>query len=750
MRTSITRVTVCFLAWILVGMAMTFPRAGLAAESMSRSINAWLVAGPFDNTDYGGFNRDFIGATTVQPAPGKMAGDRRWLAFDDRLYCRNYDDYNDLYTFFHPKREGGPGGPNEWAVAYAHTYVWSPGEQACQLRVGSNDGFKAWLNGREVASVEGKIRQALKDHDRIPITLQAGWNRLLLKVANAHGLWGFYARLSDDEGRPLEGLEYSIHPPEGALAVTTSALPKGYTDWPYVWLKLNIPPDVAKRIWPLAVQKANNPDASPWRLSAKGGTPPYRWAVVEGALPDGLKVDGEEGEILGKCIEEDMARFTVQVTDASGNQATADMAIDVVMRPNKWHEEALLGALIHSAGAGLSPGGKSWFGEPEQQVALMALAGYAYAAPMAKNDGGMAYWPTKVKTSEGKSTNAHLAQLEQPDLLAPFAEALRARGMRFGLYYPLVEVENNLTGGNDYANHYPRFMDLRLKQIEELCLNYRPAVFWFDGAGIAGSNYGRERDRYNQEYDALYSTIKTFVPECLVMSNTGVDTEHGLGDIDVLICESEGNETLDWYWGRWPKGQQGYNPKKMPTEVWRFPTQGSSFLGNDQFARWDEWARVVVTLGCEGIMCNLDHTWLSQRYIQGMRMKLAEWIRPRLHTLQGTRPGPLNAGLWGYNVIKGDTIYLHILRNERGKYGFSGKSHYGLSEEMRAILTNKGSTMAIHHKLTVFPLTRSVKRVYQEPLKMNLEYEVDGDRLTIDTNRVVVDEVDTIIAIELE
>src|SRR5690606_13967764 len=128
----------------------------------------------------------------------------------------------------------------------------------------------------------------------------------------------------------------------------------------------------------------------------------------------------------------------------------------------------------------------------------------------------------------------------------------RARGIRVGYYYPYIEYENNGLGGDDYANNFPRFMDLRLAQVEELCLRYRPAVMWFDGANVIFTKHREGDPRTNHELDALYSLIKTLVPECLVMGNAGREVEYGIGDVDVLVDESEGNETLDWYWGRWP------------------------------------------------------------------------------------------------------------------------------------------------------------------------------------------------------
>ena len=50
----------------------------------------------------------------------------------------------------------------------------------------------------------------------MPITLEAGWNRLLVKDCGRWGYWGFKLRLGAADGAPLKGLEYSTKEPPAA------------------------------------------------------------------------------------------------------------------------------------------------------------------------------------------------------------------------------------------------------------------------------------------------------------------------------------------------------------------------------------------------------------------------------------------------------------------------------------------------------------------------------------------------------
>lgn len=62
-------------------------------------------------------------------------------------------------------------------------------------------------------------------------------------------------------------------------------------------------------------------------FGAHGGTPPYRWSVVEGALPPGLALL-DTGEVAGTPLPSDAAStFTVRVVDASGLIAESAIAL---------------------------------------------------------------------------------------------------------------------------------------------------------------------------------------------------------------------------------------------------------------------------------------------------------------------------------------------------------------------------------------------------------------------------------------
>jgi hypothetical protein len=88
--------------------------------------------------------------------------------------------------------------PKEQVLAYGLSYVYTEEARETQLLIGSDDGVRIWLNGRLVHT-NPAYRGAYPDQDRIPVSLDQGWNALLIKVLQGAGGWGYYVRFADPE-----------------------------------------------------------------------------------------------------------------------------------------------------------------------------------------------------------------------------------------------------------------------------------------------------------------------------------------------------------------------------------------------------------------------------------------------------------------------------------------------------------------------------------------------------------------------
>ncbi|MCZ6787211.1 MAG: hypothetical protein O7E54_08615 [Planctomycetota bacterium] len=107
-------------------------------------------------------------------------------------------------------------GYPEKSCAFAVTYVRGDKARDARLWLGSDDGHLLQVNGRLIDKRRGSHRFRFDDHF-YDIVLQKGWNRILLKVHNGNGAWGFLMRLTGRDGKPLSGVEISAEDHDAAV-----------------------------------------------------------------------------------------------------------------------------------------------------------------------------------------------------------------------------------------------------------------------------------------------------------------------------------------------------------------------------------------------------------------------------------------------------------------------------------------------------------------------------------------------------
>ncbi|MGH9862245.1 MAG: putative Ig domain-containing protein [Candidatus Acidiferrales bacterium] len=86
-------------------------------------------------------------------------------------------------------------------------------------------------------------------------------------------------------------------------------------------------------------------------LGASGGTAPYTWSLVSGALPPGLSLSEGSGMISGTPTLSGRFDFTAQVRDASGTTARSPLAISILTPTSP----SLKVAFIADQGLGANP-----------------------------------------------------------------------------------------------------------------------------------------------------------------------------------------------------------------------------------------------------------------------------------------------------------------------------------------------------------------------------------------------------------
>jgi hypothetical protein len=170
-------------------------------------ITTWLLLAPIplggNESPAEAVGKEQIkGEAMLRPRVGDMVrvGDKElvWQEYRARDY---FFDFNDFL-----------GGQTEDSVGYAVCYIRANTElRGVQLRTGSDDQARIYLNGREVFR-QDQARALMKDQDTTEVTLNRGMNVLVFKVINEKLDWSGCARFTDRDGNTLRDLKISTTP----------------------------------------------------------------------------------------------------------------------------------------------------------------------------------------------------------------------------------------------------------------------------------------------------------------------------------------------------------------------------------------------------------------------------------------------------------------------------------------------------------------------------------------------------------
>ena len=153
-------------------------------------IRDWLVCGPYRQPGAVGAEAVF----DLAFGPEKPGEPVPWKTLPRA-------DHANLAAFF-------PGQDN--CAAYLQARIVAPQDCQATLLVGSDDGVKAWLNGKLVHG-HNIDRGMVPDQDLAPIELKKGTNQLRLKITQGGGGWMACARIVGTDGQPIAGLR--VEPP---------------------------------------------------------------------------------------------------------------------------------------------------------------------------------------------------------------------------------------------------------------------------------------------------------------------------------------------------------------------------------------------------------------------------------------------------------------------------------------------------------------------------------------------------------
>lgn len=158
----------------------------------------WYLVGPFDNTGKKGFDTSYPPETSVK-LDEKLVGQKGELTWEKQITDEKYGIV-DLAKVT---------APHKGAVTYAYSEFVSDKDQTVDIRLGTPNAWKVWVNGKYIFGRDEYHRGMAIDQYRMSAKLQAGKNQILLKICQNEQTeewaqrWQYQLRVCDSTGTAI-------------------------------------------------------------------------------------------------------------------------------------------------------------------------------------------------------------------------------------------------------------------------------------------------------------------------------------------------------------------------------------------------------------------------------------------------------------------------------------------------------------------------------------------------------------------
>ncbi|MFD7503215.1 alpha-L-fucosidase [Streptomyces sp. NPDC059850] len=302
--------------------------------------------------------------------------------------------------------------------------------------------------------------------------------------------------------------------------------------------------------------------------------------------------------------------------------------------------------------------------DPAAWARLFARAGARYAVLTSRHHDGVALWDT----AEG-DLNVVRHTPAGRDLVAPYVDALRAEGLKVGLYYSHSDWNHPDYATTRYAGRPPeqennpyaevpeeaadlvawaRYLAYRDAQVHELTSRFRPDLLWFDG----------EWERAEEQWGIreLAALIRAQVPDCVLNARMLSEGDYATPEQGVPIEPPTGPWELCLTFN----------------DSWGFQHHDHNYKSTGQLIRY-----FAETIGAGGNLLlsvgpKEDGTIPAEQIerLEGM----GDWIARHAEAVYGTVAGLPAGHHYGPSTLAADrrTLYLTVFDIPRGPIGVRG------------------------------------------------------------------------------
>ena len=327
--------------------------------------------------------------------------------------------------------------------------------------------------------------------------------------------------------------------------------------------------------------------------------------------------------------------------------------------------------------------------DPEAWADLFATAGAKYAVLTTKHHDGFALWHTRQNT-----LNAVEGAPAGRDLIAPYCDALRRRGIKVGLYFSHLDWshpdyatilpkgpqphEHSTFHANPFGypqngespERWERFLQFHRAQLMELCDQFQPDLLWFDGDW--------ERDADQWRFKELRDQLHQWCPNVVLNSRMLGHGDYGTPEQAI--------------------------PIERPKDAWEFNVTINESWGYQKKDRNYKTARQCIRMlaECAGMGGNLllDIGPKSDGTIPGEQVDvltaMGRWTAKHGEAIFGTRAGLPHGHFYGASTLSPNarTLYLILFDRPNGQVAVKG-----IRNEVTRISTVGGGRELAHRKL---------------------------------------------------
>jgi len=294
--------------------------------------------------------------------------------------------------------------------------------------------------------------------------------------------------------------------------------------------------------------------------------------------------------------------------------------------------------------------------DPDEWVRIAKDAGMKYMVITSKHHDGFAIFDSKVSRYDIVDATPY-----KRDALKALAQAAHRAGMRFGVYYSIMDWHHPDAQGPNAPEYnsrtwsnpeFGRYVETYMKpQLKELLTQYPEIdVLWFDGEWIADWNDERGRD--------LYAFVRALRPGLIVNNRVG-HTRQGLSGL---------NQAGQIGLGDFGTPEQRVPPEGLPGVDWETCMTMNDTWGYKSYD--DDWKdtrtllRTLIDVASKGgnFLLNVGPTadGLIPPPIGWRLHEMGDWMRANGEAIYATSVSPYGMPAWGRYTAKPGRVYAHI------------------------------------------------------------------------------------------